>query len=279
MILAIVITYFPEKELLERNLEAFVDEVDKVLIWENTPLDKKLVYRFINHTKVEYCGDGINSISHALNYAWRYAEKNGYDYILTMDQDSVFYNFSVFLKMTVYNERYIGGIWSPNVVTDITKVRRNGSLDVEERYNAVTSGMLLRLSLIAKVGGWNESFVIDGVDDEFCFRSSRYGEKVFRFMNVFLIQKYGNPQSVSIGPYSYVLRNDSVARLYSIYKSIILLIRMYPEQVSYKQWCRAYWGKRVKWILLFEDNGFKKVYSIVKGIISGFFCKLPIKEI
>ena len=68
-ILAIVVTYFPEKELLEKNISAFINDVDRVLIWENTPDEKKLEYRFIDNSKIEYCGDGINSISHALNYA------------------------------------------------------------------------------------------------------------------------------------------------------------------------------------------------------------------
>ena len=51
-ILAIVVTYYPEKELLERNVQAFINRVDKVLIWENTPSPDKMSYRFISHEKV-----------------------------------------------------------------------------------------------------------------------------------------------------------------------------------------------------------------------------------
>ena len=43
-ILAIVVTYYPEKELLKKNISAFIDHVDKVLIWENTPEQEKLNY-------------------------------------------------------------------------------------------------------------------------------------------------------------------------------------------------------------------------------------------
>ena len=96
-ILAIVVTYYPEKDLLEKNVQAFINQVDKVLIWENTPSPDKLDYRFITHEKVEYHGDGINSISRALNYAWEYANENGYDYLLTMDQDSFFENFDYYV--------------------------------------------------------------------------------------------------------------------------------------------------------------------------------------
>ena len=91
-ILAIVVTYYPEKNLLKKNINAFIEYVDKVLIWENTPESEKLSFRFIHDEKIEYCGDGINSISHALNYGWKYAKRNGYDYLLTMDQDSILVN-------------------------------------------------------------------------------------------------------------------------------------------------------------------------------------------
>ena len=92
-ILAIVVTYYPERELLEKSISAFIEDVDSVLIWENTPAKDKLSYRFIRHEKVEYCGDGTNSISHALNFAWQKARMSGYDYVLTMDQDSVWDDF------------------------------------------------------------------------------------------------------------------------------------------------------------------------------------------
>ena len=100
-ILAIVVTYYPERDLLEKNISAYIEYVDKVLIWENTPEEYKLQYRFVEHKKVEYCGDGINSISHALNHAWKYAIENGYDYLLTMDQDSLWADFSSFLNNTI----------------------------------------------------------------------------------------------------------------------------------------------------------------------------------
>ena len=61
-ILAIVVTYYPEKDLLVRNIRAFIEHVDKVLIWENTPSPDKLQYRYFTHEKVEYYGDGVKSV-------------------------------------------------------------------------------------------------------------------------------------------------------------------------------------------------------------------------
>jgi len=53
-ILAVVITFYPEKELLISNINAFFPYVDKVLVWENTPSDEADNYRFVQNDKVEY---------------------------------------------------------------------------------------------------------------------------------------------------------------------------------------------------------------------------------
>ena len=143
-ILAIVVTYFPEKDLLLNNVNAFINEVDHVLIWENTPESERIQHRFVQHEKVEYCGDGINSISHALNFGWKYAKDHDYDYLLTMDQDSQWEDFSDFLHRTVYDPEAPGGIWGP--------LHNGVKPEVMERDTTMTSGMLIKISLINRIG-------------------------------------------------------------------------------------------------------------------------------
>lgn len=277
-ILAIVVTYFPERVLLEKNISAFIDDVEKILIWENTPEDKKLQYRFIDHPKVEYCGDGINSISHALNYAWQYAETNGYNYLLTMDQDSVFENFSQYVNVTIGNSHAPQGIWTPKVVSEENPKNPSEQGWSGEIYNTITSGMLQSLALVAKNGGWNEVFAIDGLDDDYCFHAQRVGIKIYRNYDIYLIQQYGVPQTVNFFGHSITLRNYSAQRYHSIYWSHALLMRMYPEQKYFRELCYCYWKGMIKWIFLFEENGYKKLYKIISGIVSGNTCRIPRRE-
>lgn len=277
-ILAIVVTYFPEKELIEKNISAFIDHVDKVIIWENTPKDKKHLYRYINNPKVEYCGDGVNSISHALNYAWKYAEKNGYDHLLTMDQDSVFEDFSYYLKYTVNAEKAPHGIWSPWIVSHEFPKKKCLTEDIIEMKTAITSGLLQKVSLISELGGWNEGFDIDGIDDEYVFNATRSGVKTYAIRNAFLIQQYGKPMDASFMGHTVTLPNYSPQRYYSIYRSHVQLVRMFPEQKLFILGCREHWGGLIKWIFLFEDQRFKKLYKIISGIINGYISKLPYRE-
>lgn len=267
MILAVVLSYFPNNELLRRNIDSFIEHVDKVLIWENTPKSEKLNYRFIHHEKIEYCGDGINSISHALNYSWRYAKENGYNYLLTMDQDSVWEDFADYLSKTVYSKDAPVGIWGPNAYDRDYDT-------IVEHDTVITSGMLVGVDLIDIIGGWNEVFNVDCVDDEFCLHAKRKGIKSYIYGHCKLVQRYGNPRVVTFLGKTSRLRNDSPKRLYSIYRSFPILIKMYPEEKAIKAEFYKEWIGLIKWILVFEDNKFRKFFAIVRGLFSGYTCSI-----
>lgn len=276
-ILAVIVTYYPDKTLLKNNVSAIIDEIGKILIWENTPAAEKLQFRFIDNPKVEYCGDGVNSISHALNYAWRYAENHGYDYLLTMDQDSVFLNFSHYLKSTVFNSNCPQGIWTPSI---IDKAKADMNLEdigeTTEVISGFTSGMLQKTTLVSKCGGWNEAFAIDGLDIEYCFRAWRKGIKCYKVKNTYLVHRLGNPIKCHVMQYNSSLYNYSPQRYYGIFRSHAILIRMFPEQQAFATHFKLVWYSKIKWIVCFEDRGIVKLYYILKGIVSGNCCRLPI---
>ena len=271
-ILAIVVTYYPQKDLLERNITAFIDEVDKLLIWENTPEVRKKEFRYIDHPKVEYCGDGVNSISHALNYAWHVAVEGGYGYLLTMDQDSVFVNFNHFVESTVQNKQSPAGIWTPWFIDNPTQKNSCQQLFTEFLIG-ITSGMLQSVHIINKLGGWNESFFIDGVDTDYCLHGQRLGVKTYRVGGSYLIHRIGNPEKVSFRGRQTTVLNYSARRYYSIFRTHVLLTRMYKEQEEFKP--MPFWLPQIKRIALLEKQGIKKLFYILAGIVMGYLCRIP----
>ena len=264
MTLVIVVTYYPEKELISRNISALIHSVDKVLIWENTPSDHRDKYRFFCHEKVEYCGDGINSISHALNYAWQYAKQGGYDHLLTMDQDSCFEDFPRYLKQTILNEEAPTGIFTPTIKELKIEVKR----DFEEINRPITSGMLIPVVLIDKIGGWDEDFKIDAVDDEFCLHAHSLDIKIFTVKGIVMRHCLGEPTKRTLWGHTITLRNYSANRLYGIYRNKIILVRKYP-QFFYIRDDFMSWLRNIVWILLFEDNKARKFISILQGCLAG----------
>lgn len=267
-ILAVVVTYYPEEKLLKKDINAFINYVDKVLIWENTPEIDKLSFRFIHDDKIiKYCGDGVNSISHALNYAWRYAKENGYDYLLTMDQDSCFMRFDYYFNQTVQNKKTPKGIYSPHIVgTEINS-------DFEEINMPITSGMLIPVYYINMIGGWDETFKIDSVDDEFCLHAHSLGIKTYAVKGAMMNQRFGEPETRNVCGHTINLRNYTPDRLYFIYKNNIILIRRYPQLSYIKDNFINVWIKQIVW-LFFEKNTIRKLLSVFKGCIIGLVVRV-----
>ena len=266
-ILSIVVTYYPDNELLRRNIGAFINDVDKILIWENTPVAKKYQYRSIKDEKIEYCGNGINSISCALNYAWRYAREFGYNYLLTMDQDSQWENFHDYINQTINNPSVFGGIWGPEAYGNKPK-------EIIESERIITSGMLLSVELINRIGGWNETFSVDCVDDDFCLRAKIKGIKTYILGMCRLRQQYGTPRRVSFLGRHAMINYDSPKRLYSIYKSHVILIRLYPGNKNLKSEFRSHWISLIKWTVVFGNKPVNNLIAIIRGIFVGLFVSL-----
>ena len=277
-ILAIVVTYYPEKSLLKRNINAFIEHVDKVLIWENTPELEKFKYRFIQHEKVEYCGDGINSISHALNHGWHYAKDKDYDYLLTMDQDSQWNDFDDFLKHTVNNPDTPVGVWGPFCCWENETQSINKSESIIQKYDCIiTSGMLISIGIIDRIGGWNEFFDIDCVDDEFCLSANRLGINCYVIGMCKMNHHLGNPRLVKILGKTAHVPNYTYKRLYGIYKSHVVLLRMFPEVQSIRSLFLNHWLPLIKWIVVCENDRLRKFFAILGGMIKGLVCRIPPK--
>lgn len=267
-ILAVVVTYYPEIDLLKRNICSFIDYVDEVLIWENTPEFEKSKYRISVNGKIKYCGDGTNSISKALNYAWTYAKENGYEYILTMDQDSQWDDFRGFLDQTIFNSDAPLGLWGPNAYENIIP---SGIMEFDK---IITSGMLIKTDLVNYIGGWNEIFSIDCVDESFCLQAYRKGIKSYILGKCRLHQQYGTPKIVSFLGHSAIITYDSPRRLYSIYRSHVIQLRLFPEIRCIKTEFWGYWVPQIKWYVVRGKKPLSNLFAIFRGVLEGLVCKL-----
>lgn len=271
-ILSIVVTYYPEEDLLKQNLASFVSMVDKVIIWENTPEDRKMSFRYINHPKVDYYGDGINSISHALNYAWQYAKKNGYDYLLTMDQDSVINHFEKLKEYALqhFSEMIIMG---PSLLPSDNEGALIEAIKSEE---IITSGMLVPVKVLNFLGGYDERLTIDGIDTDLCLRASLQKIYTYQINGCFIQQRFGQPLVKYHKGVKYEINSYPANRLRSILKAHVYLMRKYPNMSSNtKSYIKNHYIRgKLREILLFEDKKLSKSYNLLKGILEGLLMKV-----
>ena len=273
-ILAVVVAYKPDVEALRCRLARYSDAVDRIFLWKNSP------FEFAGERLVE-AGDGTNrGIAYALNRAGEYAREHGYDYLLTMDQDSEWEDFPAYLQAALEGPV---GLYGPCVRPKGEAAARSaadgsegtGPADPEPagaaRYEPtdflITSGMLIALPLLEEIGGWREEFSVDAVDVDFVLRAKSLGIPSFRVGAGMLWQQFGGRRKKG----GFHIYDYAPERLYGIYRNHILTIRrygLYAEPLR-KMFVRRWIFSRIPRILLGEKSRWTKLKAIVRGIRDG----------
>lgn len=266
-ILCVLLSYYPNEELIKKNLCAYIDYVDKIIIWENTPLYDRERYRFVNNEKIEYIGADFNSISRALNYAAQYAIANKYDYLLTMDQDSVFCDFGLYYNFAK-EENKDNYVLGPNINNC-----HSSDLNIIDA-DLITSGTLVPVSVLHAIS-YNENFDIDGVDLFFCHELRKRGFHTMIVTNCILIQRYGNPLTKSIFGVKLIIPNYSAMRIYETIFSHVIVIRFFSTTVQFRKYFFTYYLMKMPLkIIFFERSKMSKIISLCKGLFNGIIKKI-----
>ena len=264
-ILAFVITYYPDVTLLKENLHSFSSAIDKVILWDNTPDGDATVKQIaLEDDKMIYMTQKENKgISYALNIAWQEACKNGFDYLLTMDQDSVWENFELYLK-TALSKDAPKGIYGPEVRTNKFPYQVFEPVDY-----VITSGMLVPVDILNQVKGYRTDFFVDGIDLEFCLRSKQNNICTYRLSHCRLRQRFGTPKTIALIGHHHT-SNYSPIRIKEILKTHIIILRDYPCSFSLKKKIiMTYFLKLPLKILFLESSKRSKFKSYFQGIWEG----------
>lgn len=267
-ICAVIIAYNPDFKDLISNIYLFIDDIEHIIIWDNTPnssLRTQLNAKFTSK-QTTYLSTGKNEgIAYALNKSFDWAIKNGYDHILTMDQDSKWENFK---KFRIAIEALIGNtniaIFAPMIKSNNTILRCNRSEFV------ITSGSIYNLEAYSKLGLFRESFFIDEVDNEYCIRANINGYRIKIINDCYLIQQFGETTKRNfLDKYT---ANYSPMRTYHQIRNRIWVWKEYHQSLSYRYILRTilYQIIRRSFIIMFnEDSKFSKFKSIYSGIKDG----------
>ena len=163
-IAAVVTLFHPEKQNFA-NIENYLEEVDRLYVIDNTPKEsnqKKLP----KNKKIEYIQFDNIGVAKALNIGAKRALEENYDWILTLDQDTVIKAKIVkIMKQTIEKEDTSSiGIVTPWHKTKLRIEKPKEKIDYPQ--DVMTSGNLLNLHIWKKLKGIQEEFIIDGFQME-----------------------------------------------------------------------------------------------------------------
>ena len=264
--LSIIVVYNPKVDLLVKDICSFIKNVDLLIIWQNSVLSDDVREYISSLGNIIFAGNGINQgIPTALNYALSYAIKNGYDYLLTMDQDSVLENFDNY-KNTVIKKNQektcIVGAYQTFLESKLSE-------DIFSEYKwVITSCTIFPIRLLNEIGGFETSFFIDTVDIEVCIRARKYGYKCYICRTGKLIQKYGVKHTIKMlnKTINYVVYSPD--RIYGIFRNLTMLLITYRnKEISYELFTFSFIV--IKSAVFEKRNRTKSLLAMLSGIIDG----------
>ena len=274
---AIIISYNPDNNLLD-SINLLVNQVEKIIIVDNgsEPEKKRNINLImdIDKKKIEVIFNEENlGIATALNIGVREALNQGYNWILTMDQDSKASSNMVEKMLEVYNkidERERKEILSifPNFVDErIQSIEENSNMDSYEYVDAdITSGNLLRAEVFDKVGFFDDSLFIDLVDTDFCMRLNEKNIKMIKVRDAILYHSLGESQSVKSIFGKFNTSNHSALRRYYMTRNRFYTWEKYKDLNSFTlNRDKSLFKKEFIKIVLGEKDKINKIKMVFKG--------------
>jgi len=216
----------------------------------------------------------------AINFGFYIAKAEKADYILLLDQDSTPEENMVETMLDVYKRKTfseqvaaIGPTMINKRTGDIFKAKFKYGKDINEYLAEVdqlpTSGMLIPIKVIDKVGRFCEDLFLDLTDFEWCWRAKKEGYKILRHKKAFLKHELGIDTkrlwfieyNVPTPQRQYYLFRNSIFAIMCNYAPVYMRFRYFSliplKFLIYTLFLNAK-TKRLKYTVLGLKDGLKK---------------------
>jgi rhamnosyltransferase len=280
-ITGVVVLYNPEKENLEQLIETA--SIFKELIIVNNSPENQSIKDFIISDKypknIIYFENPENlGIAQPLNKGAEIAIKKGYKWLTTLDQDSVFkkHLFKNMIDQVSGTNLEKVGIISP-LVNNNGFQDLNNHQEIETIEYCITSGNVISLEVWKKVGGFEESYFIYHVDNQYNLKLKIHGFKILRLNNIVLVHQMGGLESFNILGKKIIWNEHAPIAFYYMTRNSIFYSMELLKNHEYRNFFNTLNGFLVKEnfkAIFFQKNKLKQL----KFIIWGYFDALRNKR-
>ena len=267
--LAGIVTFNPDIERLKENIEAIRSQVNRIVIIDNASKNLSDIRDLLLfYPCIDFVTNDLNyGIATALNQIMQYALKYGFDWVLSLDQDSVCMEHLIDAYRQ-YIDREDVGMMTCNVVD------RNFSLNgitersnkVQEIKDCITSASLIRTEAFMETDGYDEKMFIDSVDFDMCYQLRKSSYKIIRVAYDGVLHEVGHGKNVSLFGKQYVVYNHSPKRQYYMARNQLYLARKHPQELNrWQEYIREVRAQVL--VLLYENNKWAKLKARWRGIL------------
>jgi rhamnosyltransferase len=284
---AIIVTFHPDEGFPER-LKLILAQFPLVIIVDNASRDSaiEMLRKAAQSPDVLLIENPSNlGIAAALNQGIELALRRGFQWVVTLDQDSDLHTDFLSTLFDVVLAYGSSDVMAGSNYWDVHRGRTfvhcaNTGASFQERKTLITSGTLAPLSLFNKIGLFREDYFIDSVDHEFSLRARANGFRMLISCRPLMNHSIGTGVEHASRLRQFLSFNHSPRRKYFIARNTVATAMTYFFR-------EPMWSMRQAWrlvsdfasILLFESEKRKKVTAFLVGIAHGLIGKMgPIEK-
>ena len=222
-----IVLYHPEEQRFLSVLGAVMPQVRDIVIINNGSEKDLTVLKDINaQGRITVIQNSRNEgVAAAFNQILSFAKKEGYEWVILLDQDSVLSRGAVEKMLRLTKAEYAGLICP--VVYDEKRRKRltpRGGMIVRSALTVISSGSLISVSAALSVGGFREELFVDMVDFDFNERLIRAGYRLLRCRNAAIFHELGD------SAHSRAARSHSAQRLYYMSRNAEDFLHRYRQK-------------------------------------------------
>ena len=271
---AVVVLFHPEGDLLGR-LKRVLSQVSRLIVVSNDGQGPQrlvgLDATLITHVQAK----GNLGLAAALNQGLSEAAKNASTWCLLLDQDTEVDSDLVaglgeaFLSCP---RRDSIGLLAPNYRSlGGRRLAYPSNCAWQVLETAVTSGSLVAISAVQKVGGMRDAFFIEGIDIEFSLRLRAAGLQLVASGRPLMTHGAGMAEERRLLGRFVLVGHHPPWRCFLQFRNLAWTLWRYRHQEP--RWARSSLGsmcKRFCLVFLFEQQRLRKAWAMLHGTIVGF---------
>lgn len=269
--IAVIVTYNPDLDILIKNINSIKDQVDKVIVIDNNSDNSEFIKRYlkdINLNVILHQNSVNKGIAFALNIGMNISLKEGADWVVSLDQDSI-PPHNIIREYMKYIDIEDVAMLTPSIADRNETQKTKNYQEIEYVNKCITSASALKMKVFKEIGSFDEKMFIDLVDFEYCARIKKHSYKILKINSVILEHQLGNACRLKILSNLFkrdiYVYNHNANRTYYFVRNYIYYIKKHKTILN----TRAEIYTLIRWILLkliFERNKFSKLKAILIGI-------------
>ena len=277
-ICALIVTYNCWEDVYN-TIDSVISKVEELVIVDNGSETETIeaLNKYREHSNVTVLLNKVNlGIAKALNVGADYAIEKGYNWILTLDDDSIVTDSMLDIMMKAYES--LNEVESANIAILAPKhiekavsfdkhIDEGDKLTITKVNTEITSGNLVKLEALKEIGMYREEYFIDFVDHYLCLALRRKGYEIVRVEEAILLHSLGVSDPKVILGKAITVTNHSPVRRYYMTRNRLSMWKEFNEE--FPAWVKEDKGRFINEsikILLYEEQKCKKLKMIAKGI-------------